>query len=67
MYRVIYKLIHGNFLLSDDMSYEEACDFKDKCLSRGYDTVFIIKIIEWMNYFKEDLRHVRIIVCWIIR
>lgn len=46
MYRVIYKLIHGNFLLSDDMSYEEACDFKDKCLSRGYDTVFIIKIIE---------------------
>lgn len=46
MYRVIYKLIHGNYLLSDEMSFEDACDFKNRCLSKGYDTVFVIKIIE---------------------
>ncbi|MBW4847614.1 MAG: hypothetical protein KZY87_18780 [Lachnospiraceae bacterium] len=46
MYRVIYKLIHGDFLLSEEMSFEAACDFRNKCLSKGYDTAFVIEIIE---------------------
>lgn len=28
MYRVIYKLIHGDFLLSKEMSLEAACDLE---------------------------------------
>lgn len=46
MYRVLYKLIYGDYLLSEDMSLEEACDFRNICLSKGYDTAFVIQIIE---------------------
>lgn len=37
MYRVIYKLIHGDFLLSKEMSLEAACDFRNVYLFKGYD------------------------------
>ena len=45
MYRVIYKLIHGDFLLSNEMSLEAACDFRNVCLSKGYDTAFVVQVI----------------------
>lgn len=46
MYRVIYKMIHGDYRLSDDMTLDEAKNFKDKCIKCGYKEVFIIQIIE---------------------
>ena len=46
LYRVIYKGINGSYGLSEDMEFEEACDFRNKCLNMGYDTAYVIKIIE---------------------
>ena len=45
-YKVLYKGFSGGFNLSDDMSLEEARNFKEKCLSMGYPTVYIIQVIE---------------------
>lgn len=45
-YKVLYKGFSGGFNLSDDMSLEEARNFKEKCLSMGYPTVHIIQVIE---------------------
>ena len=36
-YRVLYKGTNGGFQLSDDMDFDAACQFRDKCLGMGYD------------------------------
>lgn len=47
MYRVIYRGFNGDFnLTEDDMDFVAAKNFKEKCLSMGYKTVFIIQIVE---------------------
>lgn len=46
LYRVLYKSIKDRFQLSDDMGFEEACEFRNKCLDSGYDTAYVIQIIE---------------------
>ena len=46
MYRVIYKMIHGDYRLSDDMTLNEAKAFKEKCFNSGYKEVHIIQIVE---------------------
>lgn len=46
MYRVIYKMIHGDYILSDDMTLNEAKAFKEKCFKIGYKEVHIIQIVE---------------------
>ena len=45
-YRVLYKGFSGGFNLSDDMNLDEARKFKDKCISMGYPSVYIIQIVE---------------------
>lgn len=47
MYRVLYKGINSGFQLSDDMDFDEACQFRNKCLNNGYDTAYVIQIVEW--------------------
>lgn len=51
MYRVIYKMIHGDYRLSDDMTLNEAKAFKEKCFNSGYKEVHIIQIVEWNGGF----------------
>ena len=46
MYRVLYKGINGGFQLSDDMDFDAACQFRNKCLNIGYDTAYVIQIVE---------------------
>lgn len=46
MYRVLYKGINGGFQLSDDMDFDTACQFRTKCLNMGYDTAYVIQIVE---------------------
>lgn len=46
MYRVLYKGINGGFQLSDDMDFDAACQFRNKCLNMGYDTAYVIQIVE---------------------
>lgn len=45
-YRVLYKGINGGFQLSDDMDFDAACQFRNKCLDMGYDTAYVIQIVE---------------------
>lgn len=46
LYRVLYKGINGGFQLSDDMDFDAACQFRNKCLNMGYDTAYVIQIVE---------------------
>ena len=46
LYRVIYKGVNGGFQLSDDMDFDAACQFRNKCLNIGYDTAYVIQIAE---------------------
>ena len=46
LYRVIYKGVNGGFQLSDDMDFDAACQFRNKCLNMGYDTAYVIQIVE---------------------
>lgn len=46
LYRVLYKGINGGFQLSDDMDFDTACQFRNKCLDMGYDTAYVIQIVE---------------------
>ena len=46
LYRVIYKGVNGGFQLSDDMDFDAACQFRNKCLNIGYDTAYVIQIVE---------------------
>ena len=46
LYRVIYKGVNGGFKLSDDMDFDAACQFRNKCLNIGYDTAYVIQIVE---------------------
>ena len=46
MYRVLYKGINGGFQLSDDMIFDVAVQFRNKCLNMGYDTAYVIQIVE---------------------
>ena len=46
LYRVLYKGINGGFQLSDDMDFDTACQFRTKCLNMGYDTAYVIQIVE---------------------
>lgn len=45
-YRVLYKGINGGFQLSEEMDFEAACKFRNKCLDMGYDTAYVIQILE---------------------
>ena len=45
LYRVLYKGINGGFQLSDDMDFDAACQFRNKCLDMGYKTAYIIRIV----------------------
>lgn len=45
-YKVLYKGFNGGFELTDDMNLDEARKFKDKCISIGYPSVYIIQIVE---------------------
>ena len=44
-YRVLYKGTNGGFQLSDDMDFDAACQFRDKCLGMGYDIIYVIQIM----------------------
>lgn len=46
LYRVLYKGINGGFQLSDDMDFDAACQLRNKCLDVGYDTAYVIWIVE---------------------
>lgn len=46
LYRVLYKGINGGFQLSDDMDFDAECQFRNKCLDMGYDTAYVIQIVE---------------------
>ncbi len=46
LYRVLYKGVNGGFQLSDDMDFDAACQFRNKCLNMGYDTAYVIQIVE---------------------
>lgn len=46
LYRVIYKGVNGGFQLSDDIDFDAACQFRNKCLDMGYDTAYVIQIVE---------------------
>lgn len=46
LYRVLYKGVNGGFQLSDDIDFDAACRFRNKCLDMGYDTAYIIQIVE---------------------
>ena len=46
LYRVLYKGINGGFQLSDDMIFDVAIQFRNKCLNMGYDTAYVIQIVE---------------------
>lgn len=46
LYRVLYKGINGGFQLSDDMDFDAACQFRNKCLNKGYNTAYVIQIVE---------------------
>jgi hypothetical protein len=45
-YRVLYKGFSGGFNLSEDLKLDDARDFKEKCISIGYPSVYIIQIVE---------------------
>lgn len=48
MYRVIYKGYSGGYQMSDEMTLDDAREFRDNCLKMNYlkENVHIIKIIE---------------------
>ena len=46
-YRVIYKGVNGGYQLSEEMSFKDACEFRDKCLNMGYNKVHIVKLINY--------------------
>lgn len=46
LYRVLYKGVNGGFQLSDDMDFDAACQFRNKCLNMGYDTAYVIQTVE---------------------
>lgn len=45
-YRVLYKGVNGDYQLSEDMDFGDACEFRNKCLNVGYDTAYVIQIVE---------------------
>lgn len=46
LYRVLYKGVNGGFQLSDDMDFDAACQFRNECLDMGYNTAYVIQIVE---------------------
>ena len=32
-------------MVSDDMDFDAACQFRDKCLGMGYDIIYVIQIM----------------------
>ena len=47
MFKVIYQSpTNKSWSLSDDMDFDAACKFRDKCLNMGYDSAFVIKVID---------------------
>lgn len=46
LYRVLYKGIKEGFQLSEDMNFNAACEFRNKCLNVGYNTAYVIQIVE---------------------
>lgn len=47
MFNVIYQSpTNKNWILSDDMNFGLACEFRNKCLDIWYDAAFVVKITE---------------------
>lgn len=47
VFKVIYQSpTNKSWSLSDDMDFDAACKFRDKCLNMGYSSAFVIKVID---------------------